>query len=126
MTEFSSRVERISISGIRKVFEAAGEDAINLGLGQPDFQTPAHARQAAIDAINDGLVDAYTQNKGTESLRERPLLQNMNVIKALILTRTISSQQQVEAKRSILRSRHTSIRVKRLLSLIRALSRMMH
>ncbi|MCL9817277.1 pyridoxal phosphate-dependent aminotransferase [Natronocalculus amylovorans] len=70
MTEFSSRVERISISGIRKVFEAAGEDAINLGLGQPDFQTPAHARQAAIDAINDGLVDAYTQNKGTESLRE--------------------------------------------------------
>ena len=40
MTTFSDRVERISISGIREVFEAAGDDAINLGLGQPDFPTP--------------------------------------------------------------------------------------
>ncbi|WP_138007454.1 pyridoxal phosphate-dependent aminotransferase [Halalkalirubrum salinum] len=70
MTGFSARVERISISGIREVFEAAGEDAINLGLGQPDFQTPEHARQAAIDAIDSGLADEYTENKGIESLRE--------------------------------------------------------
>jgi aspartate aminotransferase len=69
MTEFSSRVERVSISGIRKVFEAAGEDAINLGLGQPDFPTPAHARDAAIDAIETGATDAYTSNKGTHELR---------------------------------------------------------
>jgi len=52
------------------VFEAAGEDAINLGLGQPDFPTPAHARQAAVDAIQAGKADAYTSNKGTRSLRE--------------------------------------------------------
>ncbi|MFB6271036.1 MAG: aspartate aminotransferase, partial [Halobacterium sp.] len=45
MTDFSERVEQVSISGIREVFEAAGEDAINLGLGQPDFPTPEHARQ---------------------------------------------------------------------------------
>jgi len=45
MTDFSARVEAISISGIREVFEAAGEDAINLGLGQPDFPTPEHARE---------------------------------------------------------------------------------
>jgi len=70
MPNFSDRVERISISGIREVFEAAGDDAINLGLGQPDFPTPAHARQAAIDAIEDGKADAYTENKGTQSLRE--------------------------------------------------------
>jgi aspartate aminotransferase len=66
---FSERVEQVSISGIREVFEAAGEDAINLGLGQPDFPTPEHARQAAIDAIEAGKTDAYTSNKGTESLR---------------------------------------------------------
>ncbi|WP_297888467.1 pyridoxal phosphate-dependent aminotransferase [uncultured Halorubrum sp.] len=70
MTTFSERVERISISGIREVFEAAGDDAINLGLGQPDFPTPAHARRAAVDAIESGKADAYTENKGTLGLRE--------------------------------------------------------
>ena len=67
---FSERVERVSISGIREVFEAAGEDAINLGLGQPDFPTPDHARQAAVEAIEAGKADAYTSNKGTLELRE--------------------------------------------------------
>jgi len=70
MTEFSERVEQISISGIREVFEAAGDDAINLGIGQPDFPTPQHARDAAIDAIQSGAVDGYTSNKGTIELRE--------------------------------------------------------
>ena len=70
MTEFSTRVEEISISGIREVFEAAGEDAINLGLGQPDFPTPSHAREAAVEAIRAGKADAYTSNKGIEPLRE--------------------------------------------------------
>ncbi|ELZ20730.1 pyridoxal phosphate-dependent aminotransferase [Natrinema limicola] len=70
MTDFAARVEQVSISGIRKVFEAAGEDAINLGLGQPDFPTPAHARRGAIEAIESGRADAYTSNKGTQQLRE--------------------------------------------------------
>jgi len=69
MTEFSDRVEQVSISGIREVFEAAGEDAINLGLGQPDFPAPEHVREAAADAILAGEADAYTSNKGTASLR---------------------------------------------------------
>ncbi|MFC4358857.1 pyridoxal phosphate-dependent aminotransferase [Halobium salinum] len=70
MTEFSERVEQVSISGIREVFEAAGEDAINLGLGQPDFPTPRHAREAAVEAIESGAADGYTSNKGTYELRE--------------------------------------------------------
>ncbi len=70
MSGFSRRIEQISISGIREVFEAAGEDAINLGLGQPDFPTPSHAREAAIEAIEAGDADAYTSNKGTRALRE--------------------------------------------------------
>jgi aspartate aminotransferase len=70
MTGFSTRVEQVSISGIREVFEAAGEDAINLGLGQPDFPTPDHAREAAREAIREGEADAYTSNKGTRDLRE--------------------------------------------------------
>ena len=70
MTEFAARVEAVSISGIREVFEAAGEDAINLGIGQPDFPTPENARRAAIEAIESGATDAYTSNKGTRELRE--------------------------------------------------------
>ena len=70
MTGFSDRVEQVSISGIREVFEAAGDDAINLGLGQPDFPTPEHAREAAVEAIRAGKTDAYTSNKGTLELRE--------------------------------------------------------
>ncbi|RRJ31289.1 pyridoxal phosphate-dependent aminotransferase [Halocatena pleomorpha] len=70
MPRFSSRVEAVSISGIREVFESAGEDAINLGIGQPDFPTPDHVRDAATDAIEAGTVDGYTSNKGLQSLRE--------------------------------------------------------
>ncbi len=70
MTTFAPRVEAISISGIREVFEAAGSDAINLGLGQPDFPTPDHVRTAACAAIERGDVDAYTSNKGMPSLRD--------------------------------------------------------
>ncbi|RLM57524.1 pyridoxal phosphate-dependent aminotransferase [Halobellus sp. Atlit-31R] len=70
MTHFSERVEQVSISGIREVFEAASEDAINLGLGQPDFSAPEHARQAAVDAIQSGAADGYTENRGMASLRE--------------------------------------------------------
>ena len=70
MTHFSKRVEQVSISGIREVFEAAGEDAINLGLGQPDFPAPEHAREAAVEAIRAGEADASPSNKGTRELRE--------------------------------------------------------
>jgi aspartate aminotransferase len=52
------------------VFEAAGEDAINLGLGQPEFPAPPHARRAAEEAIEAGKADGYTSNKGTTGLRE--------------------------------------------------------
>jgi len=70
MTEFARRAERISISGIREVFEAAGEDAINMGLGQPDFPTPDGAKVAAKAAMDRGDTDGYTSNKGTRELRE--------------------------------------------------------
>ncbi len=70
MSQYAARVEEMDISGIREVFEAAGEDAIKLGLGQPDFPTPEHAREAAMSAIQDGMGDSYTSNKGIPELRE--------------------------------------------------------
>ncbi|AWB27551.1 pyridoxal phosphate-dependent aminotransferase [Halococcoides cellulosivorans] len=70
MSRFATRVEQVSISGIREVFEAASEDSINLGLGQPDFPAPDHVHEAASDAIRAGEADAYTSNKGRPELRE--------------------------------------------------------
>ncbi len=66
---FSQRVKSIDISGIRKMFEGAGPSAINLGLGQPDFDTPEHIKKAAVDAINKGFT-GYTANLGIPELRE--------------------------------------------------------
>jgi aspartate aminotransferase len=66
---FSPRVRDIEISGIRRMFEAAGPDAINLGLGQPDFDTPQHIKDAAIAAIQAGKT-GYTVNAGLPELRE--------------------------------------------------------
>jgi aspartate aminotransferase len=66
---FNKNVESINISGIRKMFEGAGPNAINLGLGQPDFDTPKHIKDAAIKAINEGFT-AYTVNMGIPELRQ--------------------------------------------------------
>ncbi len=55
--KFACHVEEIDISGIRKSFEGAGPGAINLGLGQPDFDTPDHIKRAAIEAIEEGSRD---------------------------------------------------------------------
>ena len=67
--QFSPRVKGIEISGIRKIFEAAGPDSINLGLGQPDFDTPQHIKDAAIAAIRAGKT-GYTANTGIPELRD--------------------------------------------------------
>ena len=66
--KFAERVKDIEISGIRRLFEAAGPDSINLGLGQPDFDTPQHIKDAAIRAIQEGKT-GYTGNNGIPELR---------------------------------------------------------
>jgi aspartate aminotransferase len=65
---FASCTNEIEISGIRKCFEGVGPDAINLGLGQPDFDTPNHIKDAAIIAIQKGFT-GYTPNCGFPELR---------------------------------------------------------
>jgi aspartate aminotransferase len=65
---FASCTEKIEISGIRKCFEGAAPGSVNLGLGQPDFDTPEHIKKAAIAAIEKGLC-GYTPNCGLPQLR---------------------------------------------------------
>ncbi|MBN2733452.1 MAG: pyridoxal phosphate-dependent aminotransferase [Methanomicrobiaceae archaeon] len=66
---FSKRVLSVEMSGIRKFFQKARPDSINLGIGQPDFPTPEHIKRAGIDAIEKNLT-GYTFNSGVPELRE--------------------------------------------------------
>src|SRR3546814_14492059 len=52
-----------------KQLEAAGRDIVNLGIGQPDFQTPAHVLEAAVKPLRDGH-HGYTPATGILPLRE--------------------------------------------------------
>ena len=49
--------------------KAAGKDVIGLGAGEPDFDTPAHIKEAAIEAINKGETK-YTAVAGTPALKK--------------------------------------------------------
>ena len=67
----SEKVQTIRPSGIRKFFDLASqmEGVISLGVGEPDFDTPWHIRDAAIYSIEEGRTH-YTANQGLLELRE--------------------------------------------------------
>lgn len=72
MAEYlSPQVRAIKPSGIRRFFDlAAGrKDIITLGVGEPDFITPWHVREACVYALEMGKTQ-YTSNAGTPELRE--------------------------------------------------------
>ncbi len=66
----NKRIRDVKPSGIRKFFDICEEydDVISLGIGEPDFPTPEHIRQAGINAIASGHTK-YTSNKGLTELR---------------------------------------------------------
>ena len=67
----SEKVKNIKPSGIRKFFDIVSEmkDAISLGVGEPDFDTPWHIRDEGIYAFEKGKT-FYTSNAGLKPLRE--------------------------------------------------------
>ena len=72
---FADRVTRIApsptvaISTLALDLRAAGRDVIGLAVGEPDFDTPPHVKEAAIRAIHDGHTK-YTQVDGIPALKE--------------------------------------------------------
>jgi len=72
--KLSHRVERVKPSPTLAVttrareLKAAGKDVIGLGAGEPDFDTPDHIKQAAIEAIENGFTK-YTAVDGTPELK---------------------------------------------------------
>ena len=71
MKEISKTVEALKPSGIRRFFDLANtmEGVISLGVGEPDFSTPWHVCEEAIQSMADGRTH-YTANKGLLKLRE--------------------------------------------------------
>ena len=67
----SAAVQSLKPSGIRKFFDIVSEmkDAISLGVGEPDFDTPWHIRDEGIFALEKGKT-FYTSNSGLKELRE--------------------------------------------------------
>lgn len=67
----ADKVVNIPPSGIRKFFDIVSEmpDAISLGVGEPDFDTPWHIRDEGIYSLERGRT-FYTSNSGLKELRE--------------------------------------------------------
>ncbi|MFP4698234.1 MAG: aminotransferase class I/II-fold pyridoxal phosphate-dependent enzyme [Eubacteriales bacterium] len=67
----SDKVKAIKPSGIRKFFDIVSEmsEAISLGVGEPDFDTPWHIREEGIYSLEQGKT-FYTSNSGMKELRE--------------------------------------------------------
>ncbi len=67
----ADKIQNIKPSGIRKFFDIVSEmkDAISLGVGEPDFETPWHIRDEGIYSFEKGRT-FYTSNAGLKNLRE--------------------------------------------------------
>lgn len=67
----ADKVVELKPSGIRKFFDIVSEmkDAISLGVGEPDFETPWHIREEGIYSLEKGRT-IYTSNAGLKELRQ--------------------------------------------------------
>lgn len=72
MKPINHTIENLKPSGIRKYFDLANsmEGVISLGVGEPDFATPWHISNAAIESFQDGKTH-YTANRGLDELRKQ-------------------------------------------------------
>jgi len=75
-TRISARVAAVSPSATlavdakAKALQAAGESVIGFGAGEPDFPTPAHIVEAAVEACRDPATHKYSPTAGLPALRE--------------------------------------------------------
>jgi aspartate aminotransferase len=74
-TQISTRIQRVkpsptlAVTALANQLKAEGRDVIGLAAGEPDFDTPDHIKDAAIQAIKDGFTK-YTAVDGTAGLKQ--------------------------------------------------------
>lgn len=66
--KYAKRLDDAPLSGIRKMFELAGKDSINLGIGEPDTDPPKEAIEGFCEAARKGL-NKYSPTTGLMELR---------------------------------------------------------
>ena len=71
----ASRTKTIELSQIRKMFEVTNPNAINLGIGEPDFDVPQNIKDAMKKSFDENDTH-YTSNKGIIELREEIVKNN--------------------------------------------------
>ena len=88
MTLISDRLSRfkpsltVKISQIAREMTIKGENVISLSSGEPDFDTPDHIKESAIQAINNGFTK-YTQVDGIPELK-KSIIQKFKIENNLI------------------------------------------
>lgn len=96
MKTFSNRVNAITASptlvmnGLAKQMQAEGIDVINLGVGEPDFQTPKNISDAAIEAIQAQKTSFYTPASGLPALKQAIVENVSQRYEAAITTQNVS------------------------------------
>ena len=74
-TKTANRLSRVkpsptlAVTALANQLKAEGKDVVGLAAGEPDFDTPDHIKEAAIDAINNGFTK-YTAVDGTPDLKK--------------------------------------------------------
>ena len=74
-TKTANRLSRVkpsptlAVTALANQLKAEGKDVVGLAAGEPDFDTPDHIKQAAVDAINNGFTK-YTAVDGTPDLKQ--------------------------------------------------------
>ena len=84
--EFNSNLKKIKPSGIRKLFDLAQgkKGLVSFGIGEPDFVTPFHIREAAKKALDEGYT-RYTPNLGFPEFR-KALADKLNQKNKILVT----------------------------------------
>ncbi|MFT8539580.1 MAG: pyridoxal phosphate-dependent aminotransferase [Leuconostoc mesenteroides] len=96
MKTFSNRVNAITASptlamnGLAKQMQEEGIDVINLGVGEPDFQTPKNISDAAIEAIQAQKTSFYTPASGLPALKQAIVENVSKRYEAAITTQNVS------------------------------------
>lgn len=75
----------LAITAKAKELKAAGHDVIGLGAGEPDFNTPQHIMDAAVNAMNAGQTK-YTPAGGLAELKKKSSA-SLNVTRELPINR---------------------------------------
>jgi aspartate/methionine/tyrosine aminotransferase len=79
----SNRIKHVQKSATRRLFDAAPQGSINLGLGEPDFLTPDVVRAEAARIVKEERL-GYTPNAGLLALREKVAAYTSNGLKQAI------------------------------------------